>query len=104
MSTEPTPQTHTTTKLTEPGIGATAETKFQSIANKVKHFAVIKRIDDSEVSEALRDIYFDIKTSKNQVQTARQLLKNKGNNEANYSDLKDLVYNQIICTLKVYNT
>ena len=73
MSTEPTPQTHTTTKLAEPGIGATAEKKFQS--NKVNYFAVIKRIHDSEVSEALRDIYFDIKTSKNQVQTSRQLLK-----------------------------
>jgi len=90
MATEPSPQTHTTPPIV--GLTSTAEKKFQTIANKITHFAKIKKIEESEVSEAMRNAYHHIKGSTNQVKTARQFLKNIEDNQGTYSDVKDLLF------------
>ena len=84
------PQTHTTPPIV--GLTSTAEKKFQTIANKITHFAKIKKIEESEVSEAMRNAHHHIKGSTNQVKTARQFLKNIEDNQGTYSDVKDLLF------------
>ena len=88
MTTEPM-QTHT---LPEYGLSFTANKKYKTIINKISHFAKIKKLSETDIQQALKNAYNNIKTSNNQTKTARQILTNIDENQGTYSDLNDLLF------------
>ena len=57
MTTEPM-QTHT---LPEYGLSFTANKKYKTIINKISHFAKIKKLSETDIQQALKNAYNNLK-------------------------------------------